>query len=438
MTTYRLMDGVSGRPGVGSSVTTPPGSPVADTGSWQAGLIFGVTGPDVTWCEGCWWWVPTGGDTASQKFCLYQLISNNGVATAAGRLLATATSGTLTAGAMNFVPFASPVPLSPGKGGTNAGGLFGVTTAWTMVSGFPFSTAQMGAGNPYANGITNGPLFTFGNSNLPSGLTESFPAGSTFGTAGSDPATAAFPLNSNSSFGLLWIDVQVSDTAPGGYSGTYSLWPNRGGTNTGTLLDSAVNYDIATEFALSQSCAVNQIGYYSPPGTAQLATSASIWSVDAGGVTGTRVVAVDAPSWSGAAASGWVYCNAGGTVLAAGKYKVSVYDGAGTPDQWSVKDSASSYWGTGEGGSGISNGPLSAPNLASASLADKYQGTGTEPGQCTFTQGPPDSYPNQYVDGLAQNYWVDVLVTPQPLIVNAVSSPAVTAQTTSAPAVSGG
>lgn len=37
MTTYNLMDGQAGRPGVGSSGTQPPTGPTAATGGWLLG-----------------------------------------------------------------------------------------------------------------------------------------------------------------------------------------------------------------------------------------------------------------------------------------------------------------------------------------------------------------------------------------------------------------
>jgi hypothetical protein len=64
------------------------------------------------------------------------------------------------------------------------------------------------------------------------------------------------------------------------------------------------------------------------------------------------------------------------------------------------------------GQNGITNGPLSAPSLAHAAPATIYQGSGRERGQCVFAVGPPNQYPDLYVDGLAQNYWVDMEVTP--------------------------
>ena len=89
---------------------------------------------------------------------------------------------------------------------------------------------------------------------------------------------------------------------------------------------------------------------------------------------------------------------------------MAVYNGVPVPDAWSAK--LLNYWDTGLGQNGITTGgPPSAPNLASASVADKFGGGGSEPGQAVFAVGPPNQYPNLYVDGLAQNYWVDIEVT---------------------------
>jgi hypothetical protein len=215
--------------------------------------------------------------------------------------------------------------------------------------------------------------------------------------------------------------------------------------------DAAVNYDVATEFALSQSCALNKVWYYSPPGTAQLATAASVWHITGTGTTGTLTAQAASPSWSGAAGSGWVSCSFSGTVLPAGKYKVSVYNAASVPDGWSPKDANTDYFRGGEGGGGITWGPLSAPNLAGASTAYTYDGSAggatppfqngtTQAGQPTFSQGPPDRYPYLFAPvaspsaGSTQVYWVDVEVTPasqaQPATATAAGlapAPAVTA-----------
>ena len=138
----------------------------------------------------------------------------------------------------------------------------------------------------------------------------------------------------------------------------------------------------------------------------QLATECGIWDI-----SNQRLVAGNTtPSWSGEAASGWISCAFTDATLPAGQYKVAVYNGAATPAPWSAKQLK--YWDIGPGKNGITNGPLYAPRLADATKATIYQGSGQEPGQCTFAVGPPNQYPDFYVDGLAQNYWVDAEVTP--------------------------
>ena len=144
----------------------------------------------------------------------------------------------------------------------------------------------------------------------------------------------------------------------------------------------------------------------SPPNVTQLATECGVWDIS----TGNLVVTNNSPIWSGNPGSGWVSCAFPGQVLAAGKYRVAVYNGAATPAVWNPKQL--NYWDIGAGEHGIANGPLSAPSLASASPANIYQGSGQEPGQCVFAVGPPNRYPDLYVNGLAQNYWVDMEVTP--------------------------
>jgi hypothetical protein len=200
------------------------------------------------------------------------------------------------------------------------------------------------------------------------------------------------------------MDVQVSNAAPSGYSGSYRLWPNKSDASPTTGVDSPVNYVVATEIHLSVPCSLNAIWYFSPGGTAQLATECGVWDIS----SQKLVASTSSPTWSGAPASGWVSCPFSGVTLPAGKYRVAVYNGAATPDAWSAKEL--NYWDVGVGRNGIANGPVSAPNLAGASPANIYQGNGTEPGQGVFAVGPPNAYPNLYVDGIAQNYWVDIEV----------------------------
>lgn len=412
MTTYRLFPATSG-----------PAATVAFAGNFLAGVLFKVTQGGM-WFTGYWHWVAANGDTVARKFALWNITG-----AAAGVLVpaATVTSGVLTAGQWNFVPLAVPVPLAIGT-------TYNACTGWVAVHGFPDSDvtgAGTGAADSYGTGghtagITQGPLFAFSDQGKLAPEQWGNPQG-VFSTAGSDPSVTMPATGSNS--GNFWMDVQVSDTGPAAYAGTYRLWPNKADANPATVQDAAVNYEVATEFAVSQPCTLARIWYYSPAGTAQLATRANIWAITGGGLTGTLAATVPAPSWSGAAGSGWVSCPAA-AALPAGKYKVGVYNGAAVPDGWAAKDANTDYWRNGAAAAGIAWGPLSAPNLANSSLAYNFNGNagGTPPfsdgttlaGQPTFTQGPPDVYPYLVAlvvtptAGSTQNYWVDVEVTPVP------------------------
>jgi hypothetical protein len=344
------------------------------------------------WFQGYWWWVcPSGQPTSAQKFALWNLTGQG-----AGTLIpgSVATSGGLTPGQWNWIPLSAPFPLAVGT-------CYNACTGFT--GSFPNTHDQFGPGDPYSAGIVNGPLTAYSDSNgsLPTPYTTSQ---GVFGTQGTDPS-AHMPLSGSNSANF-WMDLQVSDTAPTGYTGSYRLWPNKYDAAPETSPDSAVNYVVATEVHLSQSCTLDNIWYYSPPGVDQLATECGVWDIS----TQELVAESTSPSWSGPAGSGWISCGFTGATLPVGQYKVAVYNGAAVPDPWSAKQLR--YWDIGAGQNGITNGPLYAPQLANASTADIFQGSGQEPGQCTFAVGPPNQYPDLYVDGLAQNYWVDVEVTP--------------------------
>jgi hypothetical protein len=371
------------------------------------------------WLDGYRWWVcGSGQSTAAQKFALWQVTgANSGVLVANS----TVTSGTLNAGAWNLVTLPSPIPLAIG-------------TSYCACTGFSNSfpdsdtggagtgiTDSYGTGGGHSAGIVNGPLTAFSDTTG----TNKDPYGSNQGlfssSLGTDPAVHMPNAQSNS--GNFWMDVQVDTAGPGGYPGPYRCYPNKTDTNPATVPDLNVDYVVATEFRLSQACTLNKIWYFSPSGTAQLATSCDIWTIT-GPDAGSAVAGTDSPSWSGAAASGWVSCSFAGVTLAAGHYKVSVFNNAVTPDGWSAKDASTNYWGSGGAGvNGITWGPLNAPGLATASAAYNFVGAdggstppftdGTIlPGQCTFAQSGTNIYPYLYVTGLAQNYWVDVEVTP--------------------------
>jgi hypothetical protein len=387
MTTYRLMDGTSGRPGNG------PSAAVSYSGNFLAGMAFHVTA-DNLWFEGFWWWVCNSGQqTGAQSFALWQVDNTDqGMLVPGGAV----TSGELTAGTWNYVALATPIALSRGIP-------YVVATGYVSTTGFPNTGNQFGAGDAYSAGIVNGPLAAYSDSGGSAPSPSKWINQGIFGVGDSDP-TAHMPNDSFSSDNF-WIDLQVSDAAPAGAS--YRLWPSLPDP-PGRLADDGLNFTIATEFSLSESCALGKIWFYSPPGTSQLPTECGIWNISSQTlVTGTRNAA---PSWSGAAGSGWVSCDYGGagvTLAASTKYKVSVVNGAANPGSWN--SATIGYWTTGTGDSGISSGPLSAPDEADAA----------SPGQSSYNQGSAFTYPATYNTGGAPNYWVDVEVTPS----SAASSP---------------
>jgi len=323
---------------------------------------------------------PSGQSTAPQKFALWAAY-NDGV----GALIptATVTSGPLTAGQWNFVPLANPISLAPGA----------CYNACTGFSGsFPATDSQFGAGGPYAKGIVNGPLSAF--SDISGSLPAAFAMSQgVFSVAGTDP-TANMPAGGSNSANF-WMDLQVSTNQPAGAS--YRLWPNYP-VLPGAVSGETKPYTLATEFRLSQSCMLDKIWFYSPSGATVLPSRCGIWNV----ATQTVVAGTDtiAPSWSGAAGSGWVTCAYSGVALPAGDYKTAVFYGGGSPwFQITVN-----YWASGgPAANGITAGPLTAPGLSGAS----------SPGQSTYTGAPSWAYPAIYGSaGNGENYWIDVEVTP--------------------------
>ena len=384
MTTYRLMDGASGRPGVGSSGTQPPGSSTAATGGWLLGTIFSVTS-QVAWLNGYYFWVPPGGDTVARKFALWNRYSSSAQNLVSG---STVTSGTLTAGSMNFVALSPPVQLAPGA-------LYVAATGWTAVNGIPLSSAQFGGSDPYASGITNGILTGWsdvtGSNTFPAAASNyNLGQGLFSNSLGNDP-TAAMP-NAGGTSDNFWVDVEISDTAPGGYAGSYRLYPNI--ADFGNFSDdTANNFTLGMEFVLSGACTVDNIWFYSPPGVTQLPTEIGVYQVS----DTTLVLSDSSPSWSGAAGSGWVSALSG-SLSASVKYKVVVLNGAGSPAVWN--GAITDYWSTGFGGSGLTSGPLSAYSNAAAD----------SPGQETYNAGATIAYPATNIG--PYSYGVDIEVTP--------------------------
>jgi uncharacterized protein DUF4082 len=388
MGTYRLFPSTAG-----------PSTPVSYTGAFLAGVLFCVTSN--CWFEGYWWWVcPTGQPTSPQKFALWQVYGE-----AEGNLIpgSVVTSGTLTAGQWNYIPLPTPLPLSIGNVPGVGAAVYEVATGFS--GGFPDTGSQFASGQVYASGITNGPLFGYSDQGASAPCPAS--AGSfqgAFGTAGTDPSVNMPSQGSNSS--NFWIDLQVSDQAPAGYSGSYRLWPNYPTCfPTQSTIDTQ-SQTMGTQFTLSESCAVNNIWFYSPPFAQALPASTQIWNASTQSlVTGTNLTA----AWSGGVASGWVSNSyaAAGIVLPAGNYIATVFYGGGSVFYMESRGYFGSHLGNaGPATNGMSFGPLSSP--ANASAPNPPGGN-----SCYFQGGSSPTYPNGFdVNDGGENRWIDIEVTP--------------------------
>jgi hypothetical protein len=385
----------------------------ADAGvPFQAGITFEVTSGQCYYVAHRWF-VPAGGDTAPQKFALWALTSSTTGVVVPGTVV---TSGTLTAGQWNLIYLPAPVHLSPGIP-------YRACTGWQTVVGFPVNNNQFGSGDPFAAGITSGPVFAYSDS---SG-SASDPYGSAQGTFSStaghtDPSIYLPAAESNTAnFGM---DVYISDTVPNGLTGPFSIWDgaNPNG-NSSAVADLAANYNVGTVEVISASVTCPYIRYLSPSGCTDLATEASIWQLT-GSLAWSKIHAIAAPSWSGAAGSGWLTAAfSSAPLLSPGTYAVCVYDGNVTPAAFNAKDSVTSYWTTGVGKSGLTNGPITMPSAANSPLAYTYfpaDGGNTPPftnvttqlgGQSPFGQLPTaaqgSGQPYLYANPPNQNYFVE-------------------------------
>jgi hypothetical protein len=407
VTSYRLMDGASGRPGVGSSGTQPPASATALSGNYVVGTCFKVT--TACWFQGYWWFVTASGgqSTSPQKFALWSA-NRDGAAGARGSVISATviTSGTLSAG-FNYVPLAAPVPLT-------IGWTYMATTGWVSATGIPLTDSQFGSGAPYSSGITNGPLAGFSNTDG----SNADPFGNiqcAYSRVGADPAVN-FPNTDDGGFNG-WIDLQVTDTPPP--NATYRLFPSVEGWQTGTAPDyNTTNdpdgYTIGNTFALAQQCKLLKLWFLSCSGVAALPTRCAIWDVN----SQTEIAGTDisSPSWltesggAGSAGGGWVYCDysGSGVVLPSGRNMIAaVYIASG--QTW--RGFSIPFWGTGGisggpainlGANGLNYGVISAPSTAGGTpLQGGYNGPGTP-------WGFPGSWNNP------ENDWTDVEVTAAP------------------------
>ena len=412
MATYRLFPSTDG-----------PSSPVSYTGDFLAGIKFCLT--STSWFEGYWWWVcPAGQSTSSQKFALWQVYGAGQGNVVPGSVV---TSGNLTAGQWNYIPLPAPIPLSIGNVTGVGAAVYEAATGFT--GSFPDTNSQFGTGDPFASGITNGPLFAYSDqgASTPCPISPTSAQGA-FSAAGTDPSANMPDQGSNSS--NFWMDVQVSDAAPDGYSGSYRLWPNFPTVfPTQPTIDTQAQ-TVGTQFSLSEPCAVDNIWFYSPPFAADLPASTQIWDATTQTlVSGSNLTA----SWSGGVASGWVsnsYASAG-IVLPAGNYIATIYYGGGKVFYMESRGYFGSFVGnTGPATNGMSNGPLSSPSNANAFTPPGGNG-------CYNVGGTAPAYPDGWDthDG-GENRWVDIEVTPSAVSSSPTPTPTVTPTSTSnSPAV---
>ena len=366
--TYRLFAGVTG-----------PATPITYSGPFVSGVVHTVTSGGC-WLDGYWWWVcGSGQSTAAQKFTLWCMY--DGPDSGAIVPNSTVTSGALTAGEWNYVKLPAPVPVAIGATYVAATGFTG---------SFPDTNSQWGNGDPYADGITSGPLLAYSDASgsRPSPFNT---AQSVFSVASDDP-TAHMPIYGSSACNF-WMDVQIDTSPPAGTS--YRVWPGYP-IVPGSVSSDTRAYTLGMEFRLSESCTLDNIWFYSASGAGALPTRCAIWNVGSQSeVSGTDDAS---PSWSGAAGSGWVSRPYSGVTLPAGDYKVTVFHAAGS--QW--YQSTAGYWSSGIGANGITNGPVTTPGAAAA----------TSPGQCTYDSSGSWAYPLTYPTTLGENYWIDIEVTP--------------------------
>lgn len=436
MATYRLFGNLQG----------PTNAVSIGSTALVTSLIFELT-TGGGWLDGYWLWVcPEGQPTAPQTFTLYILYQGaNYVNT--GEIIpgTTVTSGDLVPGQWNFIPLPQAVPLSIAT-------LYQLETAAS--GGVPITENNWGVGDPWASGVTSGPVFA--PSSGPNGTDQGAVA------VGADPTTVVPEYSSESPF--WWLDVQVSTEAPPGSS--YRLWPGMplivAPPKTAGEQADTNEQTSATEFWLSADCTLNKIWFWSPipnpvagtPAAALLPGACAIFDIATKtivpgtlqGMAGPNPTTM--PAWckpDGSAAQpgdGWVYCSYESqniTLLASRGYKTAVYCyGGGTlldvdflffAEQAFyfgplIDETTGDVIGPAVVPNGITNGPLSAPSVSSASNAESNGAlitipAGTlVPGNSTYQDNDSSNtgtflYPGTFdSEDNGETRWVDVEVTP--------------------------
>ena len=170
---------------------------------------------------------------------------------------------------------------------------------------------------------------------------------------------------------------------------TYTLF-SQAATGSSLTADPTA-YTMGVQFSVGVSGAtLTGIWFYSASGAGVLPQTIGLYAV-----SGASLVHSESASWSGAAGSGWVRAafSSPPSLTASTSYKAAVAQN--TSANW--YSTTASYWSSGAGSGGITNGPLTGVNNA-----------GGDGGQDTFTTSVP-AYPASSFN--ASNYWVDPEVT---------------------------
>lgn len=152
--------------------------------------------------------------------------------------------------------------------------------------------------------------------------------------------------------------------------------------------DSTVPLTVGTMFETTEPCTLAAIWFWSDTGATVLPDNVAVYVVS----DQSQVVLNSSPSWSGAAGSGWVRCDMSSYgITLNGIYMMAV--GASTAGQWlSYTDS---YFSSGPGAGGITNGILAA-----------FNSTGGNTGPYATSD---IAYP-AVAGAFARNWWIDVEV----------------------------
>jgi len=349
MSTYTLF----GRPGSPSGSTGGGG---ATTGSYAVQFSVSTSAK----CDGLWFYSPPSASVLPDVI---------GIFDTSGNLVVWATpswSGALGSGWV-FAAFTAPPLLTSG-------------TQYTAVIHVPFNSLfwnvtdstywSSGAG---ASGITSGILTAPNNATAVHGQ-DSYSSGSAI----------AMPTGSLTGANI-WLDVQVSTPV----ANTYTVFKQQPVSAPATNDNS--QYTMGMQFLVSSAFTLNAIWFFSPyfpSQSGELPESIGVYNV-----TFQSLVHSETPTWSGVSGSGWVRAafSSPPTLNASTPYKAVILKSGGS-NNWYA--SLSSYWTSGPGASGLSNGPLSATNNA-----------GGDGGQDTFNPGASLNYPASSFSG--GNYWID-------------------------------